>query len=230
MIYKLFNEPTQNTMRQILYNRGIKTKEDQDKWINASFWGDMNSPFAFGKEKIKKAVDLMRQHAKLHLPLVVVVDADADGFTSAAIFLNYMYDLYCCYGSKEEAIIKLHYILHDGKQHGLEDTVDQLLEDNYGFVVIPDAGTNDIIQMQKLIDSGQNILCMDHHESDNWLEADNCIIINNQICDYPNKDLSGAGVTWQICKAYDKIMNLENLEGWNGANQYIDLAALGMNL
>lgn len=109
----------------------------------------------------------MRQHAKLHLPLVVVVDADADGFTSAAIFLNYMYDLYCCYCSKEEAITKLHYILHNGKQHGLEDTVDQLLEDNYGFVVIPDAGTNDIVQMQRLIDSGQNILCMDHHESDN---------------------------------------------------------------
>jgi len=37
LIYKLFNEPTQGTMRQILYNRGIKTKEDQDKWINASF-------------------------------------------------------------------------------------------------------------------------------------------------------------------------------------------------
>ena len=221
MIYKLFNEPTQNTMKQILYNRGIKTKEDQDKWINASFWTDMNSPFTFGKEKIKKAVDLMRQHAKLHLPLVVVVDADADGFTSAAIFLNYMYDLYCCYGSKEEAIAKLRYILHDGKQHGLEDTVDQLLEDNYGFVVIPDAGTNDIIQMQKLIDSGQNILCMDHHESDNWLEADNCVIINNQISDYPNKDLSGAGVTWQICRACDEELNLEM------ANQYIDLAALG---
>lgn len=31
LIYKLFNEPTLTTMRQILYNRGIKTKEDQDK-------------------------------------------------------------------------------------------------------------------------------------------------------------------------------------------------------
>ena len=36
LIYKLFNEPTQTVMRQILYNRGLKTKEEQDKWINAS--------------------------------------------------------------------------------------------------------------------------------------------------------------------------------------------------
>lgn len=230
MIYKLFNEPTQNTMRQILYNRGIKTKEDQDKWVNASFWKDLNSPFDFGKEKIKKAIDLMQTFVLLHLPITVVVDADADGFTSAAIFLNYMYDLYSYNQSKEETLTKLRYILHDGKQHGLEDVINQLLEDDAGLIVIPDAGTNDIEQMQKLIDTGKNIICMDHHESNDWLEADNCIIINNQICDYPNKNLSGAGVTWQVCKAYDKVMGLENLDSWEGANQYIDLAALGMNL
>lgn len=228
MIYKLFNEPTLGTMRQVLYNRGLKTKEEQDKWINASFWEDVNSPFAFGEDKVKEAVQMMAYVSQYKIPLTVIVDADADGFTSAAIFLNYMYDLYIYNTPESEVISKLKYILHDGKQHGLEDTVDQLLKDEETkFVIIPDAGTNDIEQMQRLIDAGKFILCMDHHESDNWLKTDNCIIINNQICDYPNKNLSGAGVTWQICKAYDKIMDLENLESWNGANQYIDLAALG---
>lgn len=132
----------------------------------------------------------------LHMPVTVVVDADADGFTSAAIFLNYMYDLYSYNQSKEETLTKLHYVLHSGKQHGLEDVVDYLLEkDDSPFIVIPDAGTNDVEQMQRLIDAGKTILCMDHHESSNWLEHDRCVVINNQICDYPNKDLSGAGVT-----------------------------------
>ncbi len=81
--------------------------------------------------------------------------------------------------------------------------------------------------MQQLVDSGKKILCMDHHESSNWIHNDNVVIINNQICDYPNKDLSGAGVTWQICKAYDYIMGLANIDSWEGANRYIDLAALG---
>lgn len=227
MIYKLFNEPTLGTMRQVLYNRGLKTKEEQDKWINASFWVDMNSPFDFGKENVEKAIQMIDTVAHANLPLMVVVDADADGFTSAAIFLNYIYDLYLREGySKEEVIPNLKYILHDGKQHGLEDTVNKILEDeDIKFVVIPDAGTNDIEQMQRIIDAGKFILCMDHHESDNWLHDDNCVIINNQICDYPNKDFSGAGVTWQICKAYDLYSGLS--EEWEGANQYVDLAALG---
>ena len=223
MIYKLFNEPTLGTMRQVLYNRGIKTKEDQDKWINASFWTDMNSPFAFGEENVGEAIRRMRAAAVYNLPLVVIVDADADGFTSAAIFLNYMYDLYIREGrTKEQIIPKLNYILHDGKQHGLEDTIDKILEyPDANFVVIPDAGTNDIQKMKDLVRYGKYILCMDHHESDNWIHDDNCIIINNQICDYPNKDFSGAGVTWQICKAYDMIFD------YNYANEYLDLAALG---
>ena len=58
--------------------------------------------------------------------------------------------------------------------------------------MIPDAGTNDIDEMQALLDAGIDIICMDHHHSDEWNK--NAIIINNQICDYPNKDLSGAGV------------------------------------
>lgn len=223
MIYKLFNEPTLGTMRQVLYNRGIKTKEDQDKWNNASFWTDINSPFAFGEENVGEAIRRMRAAAVYNLPLVVIVDADADGFTSAAIFLNYMYDLYIHEGrTKEQIIPKLNYILHDGKQHGLEDTIDKILEyPDANFVVIPDAGTNDIQQMKDLIRYGKYILCMDHHESDNWIHDDNCIIINNQICDYPNKDFSGAGVTWQICKAYDMTFD------YNYANEYLDLAALG---
>ena len=228
MIYKLFNEPTLGTMRQVLYNRGMQTKEDQDRWVNASFWIDMNSPFKFGKENVETAVELMRLAVEHEAPLTVIVDSDADGFTSAAIFLNYMYDLYSYNQSKDKVIPKLKYILHNGKQHGLEDVIDQLLEDTETkFIVIPDAGTNDIDFMQQLVDAGKYILCMDHHESDKWLENEHAIIINNQISNYPNKDLSGAGVTWQICKAYDIIMGLDDLDSWEGANRYIDLAALG---
>lgn len=63
---------------------------------------------------------------------------------------------------------------------------------------------------------------MDHHEADNYLEDnDNLVIINNQISDYPNKNLSAAGVVWQVCKMYDKIFETDY------ANDLADLAALG---
>ena len=95
---------------------------------------------------------------------------------------------------------RIHYILHTGKQHGLEDTVNQI-PDNC-LIILPDSSTNDIEQMRELLNRGCSIVCMDHHEADNYLEdEDNLVIINNQICDYPNKDMSAAGVVWQVCRA-----------------------------
>lgn len=115
-----------------------------------------------------KAVELMRTAVEAKAPLTVVVDADADGFTSAAIFLNYMYDLYSYDSPKAKVIPKLKYILHTEKQHGLADTVKEILSDTETkFIVIPDAGTNDVDEMQQLVDAGKYVLCMDHHESDN---------------------------------------------------------------
>lgn len=77
--------------------------------------------------------------------------------------------------------------------------------------------------MWELLSRGCSIVCMDHHEADNYLEdEDNLVIINNQICDYPNKDMSAAGVVWQVCRAWDKIFESDY------ANDFIDLAALGI--
>lgn len=89
---------------------------------------------------------------------------------------------------------RIHYILHTGKQHGLEDVLYQF-PDNC-LIILPDSSTNDTAEMRLLLDTKNcSIVCLDHHEADNYLEdEDNLVIINNQICDYPNKDLSAAGV------------------------------------
>ena len=128
------------------------------------------------------------------------MDCDADGFTSAAIIINYLYKMYGDVPELENIEERIHYILHTGKQHGLEDTVNQI-PDNC-LIILPDSSTNDIEQMRELLNRGCSIVCMDHHEADNYLEdEDNLVIINNQISDYPNKDMSAAGVVWQICRA-----------------------------
>ena len=219
MIYKLFNEPTLGTMRQILYNRGIQTKEEQDKWINAS-WKDINSPYTFGKEKVKHALKLMTEAIFDNKEIYILVDCDADGFTSAAIIMNYIFESYHHIPEVSSIKDRLHYILHTDKQHGLEDCVNKF-PDNC-LVILPDSSTNDVEQMQVLLDKNCFVVCMDHHEADNYLEdSNNLVIINNQISDYSNKDLSAAGVVWQICRAWDQVNQTEF------ANHYIDLAALG---
>ena len=41
--------------------------------------------------------------------------------------------------------IEIDYLLHEGKQHGLEDHIDWILEnkDKYNLIIEPDAGSND---------------------------------------------------------------------------------------
>ena len=46
-------------------------------------------------------------------------------------------------------------------------------------------------------------------------------MINNQLSNYPNKELSGAGVTWQFCRYLDSLLQKDF------ANNYLDLVALG---
>ena len=69
--------------------------------------------------------------------ILLVVDCDVDGFTSAAIIWNYIKQLNCP--------VNLYYKLHQGKQHGLEDLVDEILNDtiHYDLIILPDSSSND---------------------------------------------------------------------------------------
>lgn len=155
--------------------------------------------------------------------IMVVVDSDVDGFTSAAIFIQYLRKF-----NKEVKVIP---ILHSGKGHGLSDTYEKIsgqIEDgeNVKFVVLPDAGSNDFEYIEKLGNNyGINCLILDHHivEPDTHF-SDYAVIVNNQLSpNYVNKELCGAGVTWQFCRWCDILYHT------NYADEFIDLAALGLN-
>ena len=112
--------------------------------------------------------------------------------------------------------------MHEGKQHGLSDCYSLILDscDLYNLVICPDSSSNDYQEHQILDEAGVGILVLDHHLADHISE--NAVIINNQLSDYPNKELSGVGVTWQFCRYIDSILKT------NYADNFIDLVALGL--
>ena len=69
--------------------------------------------------------------------ILLVVDSDNDGFTSSAIIYTYI--------KRINSNINIDYLLHEGKQHGLEDHIDYILEnkDKYNLVILPDSSSND---------------------------------------------------------------------------------------
>ena len=109
--------------------------------------------------------------------------------------------------------------MHQDKTHGLSDAMAYITLHDYSLIICPDASSNDYEYHKELKERGKEIIILDHHEADHISE--DAIIINNQLSDYPNKELSGVGVTWQFCRYLDKLLNKKL------ANEYIDLVALG---
>lgn len=147
--------------------------------------------------------------------IAVLVDADCDGFTSSSIMWNYIKDY------RPQA--RLEYIVQDGKRHGLEHVVEQLL--HFDLVIVPDGGTNDLKQFEQLHQADVNILVIDHHQAEyEGYDSipNNVVIINNQMSkNYADKNLCGAGMCYKFCQKLDNMLGLSN------AHNYIDLAALG---
>lgn len=216
MRYKLI-APVQekSTFAQVLLNRGVQ-REDISKFTTTTI-KDVSKPELFGTEKMKAAVEMVARHISAHDKTIIIVDPDVDGNTSSAVLLNYLYNFF------PEWTESVKFYFHEGKQHGLNDCIDYIIENEYKFVLCPDAGSNDTSECQRLQKNGIDILILDHHDFDK--ENPYALIINNQAGygDYPNHALSGVGVVWQFCRYFDQVMGTEY------ADKYLDLVAVGLN-
>lgn len=213
MKYKLYKDTISeySALQQILYNRGIPI-EKQKEWLSAG-WNEINDWRLF--DLMESAVNRVYDAVKNEENVQVVVDPDVDGLSSAAILTNYLFTLYPYWTH-----FHLSHTLHKGKEHGLSDVLDEILLDTK-LVICPDAASNDVEIHKQLKEKGIDVICLDHHEASDR-SNDYAITVNPQICDYPNKSLTGAGVTWQFCRAFDDLYADEP-----HANDFIDLAALG---
>ena len=212
---RLVNENfKENYLNNLLIARGLKENE-LDYFYNVPNDSELEGPILL--DNAPEGAKLLFKTIDNDGNICIIVDSDVDGFTSAAIIYQYIKFL------KPDILVD--YILHEGKGHGLSDTIDNIINSgtHYNLIVLPDSSTNDKEYHDRLANYGAACLILDHHlsESDNY--SDNAIIINNQLSPhYSNKDLSGAGVTWQFCRFLDE------LNGDNYANELIDLAALGI--
>lgn len=214
--YKLYRDtiPEYSALQQILYNRGIPL-ERQEEWLNAG-WDDIFPWQMLEEEKMTKAVYMLQECIEKNLDVQIIIDADLDGFSSSAILSNYLYTQF-----PEWTHFHLRHITHDGKAHGFNDVMDKILSDT-ALVISPDGGTNDLDCHRALVNTGIEVIVLDHHDVSIKEKDSPALIINVQLSDYPNKALTGAGVVYKFCKAFDELCDVEP-----HADDFIDLCALG---
>lgn len=211
MKYKLIGSNDRNNIiKQVLSNRGV---QDQDGYLHLSesCCDDYNN-----LDNINKAVKCFVEHFEVGDEVCILCDTDVDGYTSAAMMYMYIKNLNSNY--------PVSYILHNSnKSHGLSkmDSGDFEVSENTKLFIIPDAGSNDIAELNELIDNGISCIVLDHHQIEPSDIECKAIVVNNQTSpNYHNKDFSGAGVTFEFLRALDEHY-------WTAyAEYYLDLVAL----
>ena len=122
-----------NYVDTLLKARGIKNPED---YYNPG--REFLQP-PTDLENVERGANVLMGALAMEEKILIVVDSDNDGFTSATIMYNYLKDLdpYC----------NIDYILHEGKQHGLQDHIKSLVDggEKYGLIILPDSSSNDYV-------------------------------------------------------------------------------------
>lgn len=213
MRFTLLNEeiPFYTPIEQIFSNRGIPVNEI--KHYQEVSIEDTNSPSLF--EDIDEGVKMLVKHIQALDKTGILVDCDADGFTSAALLTNYFESVFPYWSN-----VSLLHFFHSDKQHGLSDSIESILKSEVKFMIVPDAGGGDVNHVTKLKEHGIDVLVLDHHDSprDSYGPG---VVINNQFGGYPNRTLSGVGVVYKFCEHIDQFLGIK------AAEQFLDLVAVG---
>ena len=196
-----------NELEDILKLKGIK---DINSFLNPTI-KNTESELLF--DNIEKARDVFVKHIENKSVIDLLVDCDVDGFTSASNIYQYI--------KRINSNIEIRCFIHKGKIHGLSEFVDSMCEDDSKLIIVPDAGSGDSKECEKLIKNGKDVIILDHHSID---ASDNpAIVVNNQLSNkVTDKAMTGVGITYKFTKLLDKYY------GVNYADDYLDLVALGM--
>lgn len=220
MKIRLRGEPVDGAsfLEQILKNRGVDQTEEEFFDLD---WSCVNS--AYNLDFIREAAEKLIQHISNNSNIAILVDVDMDGYSSAALLINYI-DMQKEYGDWQDYSGTITPLLHKDKIHGLNDTeIMRRLRDTVkpDLLIISDASGNNE-QYKALVDLGIDIIVLDHHDMIERGDGDQVIVVNNQqSVYYSNKDLSGVGIVWQFCRVLDDLLSFAC------ADKYLDLVALG---
>ena len=200
--------PIYTPVEQVLVNRGIPY-DQINHYLNTTD-NDILDPRLI--PHLDEGAKMLIKHISQNDKVLIQIDSDCDGYTSAALLMNYLYCLFPSFVNNN-----ISYRVHMGKQHGI---IPDTIPEDVKLVIAPDSSSNDYEAHEYLNLSGVDVLVIDHHEADHISEY--ACIINNQLCDYPTKSLSGVAMVWKFCCYIDMLLKTDH------AQKFLDLVALGL--
>ena len=174
---------------QLLYNRGIETRETAWDLLHASE-AALHDPFLFSE--MDAAVDRVLAAIEAGEVIAVFGDFDTDGVTAAALLYESLAEL----GGK--TFVHLPHRVRDG--HGLNaEAVDTIAEQGASLIITVDCGIASAQEVRQAKRLGMDVILTDHHAPMGAPpEAFATVTPTNA---YPFPFLTGAGLAFKLVQA-----------------------------
>ena len=201
-------------LARILANRGVKTQEEVEKFLNPKI-EDLNDPFLLND--MTKAVQRLLKAYEQHEKITIYGDYDVDGITSVTVLYQYL----CERGMQVEYYLPSR--LEEG--YGLNnEAILKIKNQGTSLLITVDCGISAYEEVEYAKSLGMDVIITDHHECPETIpEAIAVIDPKRQDNTYPFSSLAGVGVAFKLIHAFSLQQNLDR----KTYLKYIDLVCLG---
>lgn len=209
---------------KIMINRQINTIDEMKKFINPSL-DNLYDPFLMkgmdeGTEIIKNAI---LQNEKI----MIYGDYDADGVTSTVIL----------YKALTTCDAEASYYIPDRENEGYglsTSRLEKMYDEGYRTIITCDNGISAVEQVKIAKELGMTIVITDHHElpfeeqenGERIYKTPNADVVINpkqEDCEYPFKQLCGAGIAFKFAEGLYRKMNISEKKAY----ELIEIAGIG---
>jgi len=193
----------EDLIEQILYNRGFRTREMIDEFLNPSL---SNLPDIFSFKNMRLAVERLKKAQQNHETIIVFGDYDVDGETAAAIVWETLYKL---------GFAVLPYLPSREEGYGLNiQAIEKFKNEGVSLIITVDCGISSVAEIKLAKKLGIDTIVTDHHQPGNQLPEALAIVHSDE--------LAGVGVAWFLSQAI-----LQEFKKRSQVKDFLDLVALG---
>ncbi|MCC6448214.1 MAG: single-stranded-DNA-specific exonuclease RecJ [Chitinophagaceae bacterium] len=194
-------------LRKLLFNRGITSQNEAEKFFNPDYESGLHDPFLL--KNMDKAVDRILKAIKNNEKIIIFSDYDADGIPGAVVLHDFFKKIK--YENFENYIPHRH-----DEGFGLnEEAIKEFKDEGAKLLITVDCGIADFDEVEKANEYKIDVIITDHHLPPEKIPKAFAIIDPKQNgCEYPNKNICGAGVAFKLVQALIKKGEFEISEGW----------------
>jgi len=206
-------------LRQLLYNRGLRTALDVEEFLHPERVG-LHDPFLL--KDMEVAVDRVLRALRHEEHIAVYGDFDVDGLTAVALLLEVLES-----PSLQGRVMS--YLPHRNREgYGLNpNAIKGLAEKGVGLLITVDCGIGADDEIRLASSLGMDVIVTDHHSVSKGLPPALAVVNPRQDgCRYPFGELAGVGVAYKLAEAlFSRMWDLP--EARRRLEPVLDLVALG---